>query len=40
MSVSCEDCRLSVGVSETDRSLIQRRPTEYGTSECDRGLGD
>ena len=31
--ISCECCQ--VGVSATDRSLVQRSPTECGVSECD-----
>jgi hypothetical protein len=29
-----------VEVSATDRSLVQRSPTECGVSECDRGTSE
>jgi hypothetical protein len=34
MSVSCQYCQVDVSVS--GRSHVQRSPTEYGVSECDR----
>ena len=34
MSLSFESCVLSVGVYATNRSLVQRSPTECGVSEC------
>jgi hypothetical protein len=38
MSVSCKFCvYCQVEVSATDRSLVQRSPTECGVSECDGG---
>ena len=39
MSVFCECCVLSgqVEVSASDRSFVQRSPTECGVSEFDRG---
>jgi hypothetical protein len=36
LSVSSECCVLSVEVSATGWSLVQRSPTECGVSECDR----
>ena len=38
MSLYCECCVLSSGITASGRSVVQRSPTEGGVSECDHEI--